>query len=311
MTHGPITKNVTSRALGLLQIRVGNSANNISTITPVLSAANSIGALADTKFNASAEFFMQYSGFPKRLDGTVPLSEEAALEGAYKEITPFNVALARGLNPTASVAAQALHDIVINSDAGTRDATKSIAVSGAGNWAVIDDEWIVVFRDPASSYAAIETGSIYGKKSGHVIDFDDLSAAIEPVDGDGDKLFSIPADFFTGDWIDGDTYVFGTLAGGDSAYADAHEGSIGLGGLVAPVDIRVEGLYTFPNGIYTMTFVFPRAQVSGNLEIAYAAEDEAAPPIVFNAQNASSDNVAGNAVWDNMPLGRIIWSRNA
>jgi hypothetical protein len=30
--------------------------------------------------------------------------------------------------------------------------------------------------------------------------------------------------------------------------------------------------------------------------------------VTFEAQNASSNNAAGNAVWDAMPLGRIVWA---
>lgn len=303
MTHGPITKDATTWALGLIQIRVGPSAANIASIAPVLGASNSIGALSDTKFNCSAEFFKQMSGFPLREDGSIPLSEASALAGNYKEITPFNVALARGLDPTGSIAAAAIEDVAINSTSGTRSSSMSIAVLDGtpADWAVIDEEWTVVFTGATA-------GAIFGKVTGHVHDFSALSSAMAPTDGNSKKYFSIPANFFTGTWAADDTYVFYTIAGGDSTYSNTHSGSIGLGGLVAPVDIRVEGVYTYPNGTNTMTFIYPRAQVEANMELGFNQDSEATPPISFNSKNASSDNTAGNAVWDSMPLGRIVWA---
>ncbi len=301
MTHGPITKNPSAWALGLMQIRVGPSLTNIANIAPALGAVNSIGALSDTKFNASAEFFKQMSGFPLREDGAIPLSETASISGSYKEITPFNVAMARGLDPTASAAASAIEDVAVNTSAGTTSTDPIAVLDGTpADWGVIDDEWTVIF-------ATATTGSIFGKATGHVHDFTDLTA-MEPVDGSSNKYFSIPSAFFTGTWAADDSYVFYTTAGGDDTYSSVHSGSFGLGGLVAPVDIRVEGVYTFPNGINTQTYILPRAQVEANLELGYSSDSEATPPIIFSSKNASSDNAAGNAVWDAMPLGRMIWA---
>ena len=36
-------------------------------------------------------------------------------------------------------------------------------------------------------------------------------------------------------------------------------------------------------------------------------EDSAAVPIVFEAKRADSLTSGGNAIWDNKPLGRILW----
>ncbi len=301
---GPQTKNSTAWALGLMDIRVGACASNITNIAPVLlTSASSLGAMAQTKFAGAVEFFRQMSGFPKREDGVIPLSEEAALEVAFKEMTPFNVALARGLDPTASRTPIAIEDVALVSAAGTRDAAKAIAVTGVTpeDWAAIDEEWIVYFT-------AATAGEIIGKRTGHVHTFANLTSAMEPVDGSSDKLFSIPASFFTGTWAADDTYVFYTMAGGATAYSNAHSGNLGLGAMAAPVDIRVEALYTFPNGTNTLTFVFPRAQAETSMEIDFAEEEEAKPTMRLASKDASSANSSGNAVWDAMPLGRVIWA---
>lgn len=303
MTHGPITKNVSARALGLVQIRVGASFANIANIDPVLTSANSIGALAESKFLSSKEFFEQYSGFPLNLDGIVPLKNVSSLDGAYKELTPFNLALSQGINPLADIAAAVVEDVSLVSPLGTRDAAKAIAVSGSGDWGVIDDEWTVVFTGAAA-------GSIFGRVTGHVHDFVALDAAMEPVASATYKYFSIPASFFTGTWAANDTYVFRTTGAvsGTAAYASAHSGSIGLGNLVAPADLRVEGVYTFPNGTNTITFIFPRAQAVGDLDLAFSESDEAAPAISLKSMYAGSENALGNAVWDSFPQGRIVWA---
>lgn len=301
---GPQTKHSTAWALGLMDIRVGACTSNIANIAPVLlTSDSSLGAMAQTKFAGAVEFFRQMSGFPKKEDGTIPLKEEAALEVAFKEMTPFNVALARGLDPTASRTPISIDDVALVSTAGTRDTTKAIAVTGVTpeDWAAIDEEWIVIFT-------AATAGEIVGKRTGHVHTFANLTSAMEPVDGNSDKLFSIPANFFTGTWAAGDTYVFYTMAGGDSAYSSAHSGNLGLGAMAAPVNVRVEALYTFPNGTNTLTFIFPRAQAETSMEIDFAEEEEAKPTMRLASKDASSANSAGNAVWDTMPLGRIIWA---
>lgn len=88
----------------------------------------------------------------------------------------------------------------------------------------------------------------------------------------------------------------------------AHSGEVVLGGRSSPDYIRMEALYTYPNGTNTMTIIFPRAQVSANVEIDLQAEEAAAVPITFESKNASSDVSGGNAIWDNKPLGHIIFA---
>ena len=303
MVHGPITKTASARALGLIDIRVGASLANIASTSAVLTTAHSIGALKDSKFISTRAFFEQYSGFPKTLDGIIPLSVGAKIEGSYKEITPFNVALSNGLDPSASVTQQVTHDVSLVSTLGTRDATKSITMIDAtpADWANVTDEWTVLFTGATA-------GDIVGKNTGHVHAFVAVSGAMSPVNGSSDKYFTIPADFFTGTWAAGDSYVFYTQAGGASTYAVAHTGSLGLGAMVAPADIRVEGVYTFPNGTNTLTYILPRVQVSGDLDMSYAEEDEIAPMISLNSLYAGSRIAAGHVAWDTMPSGIMVWA---
>lgn len=193
-TTGPTTKDTTTIALGLAQIRIGDSAANLTKQTPVLVAADSIGALANTKFVGNAEFFKLESGYPMLEDAVFPLRESAALECAFKEITPFNIALARGLDPT------------------------------------------------------------------------------------------------------------------DALYENEHTGSIPLGTLTAPVDIRMEAIYTYPDGTNTMNIIFPKAQVAGAIEMDFAPEEPAAVAVSIEAKRADSEVSGGNACWDDKPIGQIIWN---
>ena len=193
-TTGPTTKDTTTIALGLAQVRIGNSADNLTKQTPVLIASDSIGALANTKFVGNAEFFKLESGYPMLEDAVFPLREAAALECAFKEMTPFNIALARGLDPT------------------------------------------------------------------------------------------------------------------DALYENVHTGSIPLGTLVAPVSIRMEAIYTYPDGTNTMNIIFPRAQVAGAIEMDFAPEEPAAVAVSIEAKRADSEVSGGNACWDDKPIGQILWN---
>lgn len=188
---GPVTKDTSTVALGLAQIRVGDSSDNISLIHPQLTASDSIGALANTKFNGEVEFWRLESGFPALEDHVIPLRASASLECAFKEITPYNMALARGIDPT------------------------------------------------------------------------------------------------------------------DGSYATAHSGEVPLGVMTAPEYIRMEARYTFSNGSNYMDIVFPRAQVTGSMEMDLQAEDAVAVPITFEAKRADSEVSGGHALWDDMPLGWI------
>lgn len=188
---GPVTTDTTTVALGLAQIRTGNSSAYIGQRRAILAAAASIGALANTKFIGNVDFFKLESGFPLIEDASFPLRESAALECAFKEVTPANVALSRGLDP--------------------------------------DD------------------------------------------------------------------------------FANAHTGEIPLGTISTPTFIRMEAIYTYPDGTNTMKIIFPRAQVTSSTEIDFATEDVAAVPIVIESKSADDSISGGHKIWNSMPLGMIIW----
>ena len=99
---GPVTKDTTTIALGLAQVRIGASAGNINDIHVALAASDSIGALANTKFMGETDWYKLESGFPLIEDYTTPIREAAALECAFKEVTPANMALAYGFDPNAA-----------------------------------------------------------------------------------------------------------------------------------------------------------------------------------------------------------------
>lgn len=190
---GPVTKDTSTVPLGLAQIRIGASASNIGQINPVLTASDSIGALANTKYVGDAEFWKLESGFPLLEDTVIPLRMAAALECAFKEVTPYNMAMAHGIDPT------------------------------------------------------------------------------------------------------------------DGSYTLVHSGEVPLGVLTTPDYIRMEALYTFPNGSNYMDIIFPRAQVIGTIEVDFQAEDSAAVPVRIEAKRADSEVSGGHAVWDAKPLGRIMF----
>jgi len=190
---GPVTKDTSTVALGLAQIRIGVSATYIAKINPQLTSTESIGALANTKYTGTVDWAVLESGFPLIEDYSVPIRQKAMLECAFKEITPANLALASGINPA-------------------------------------DPEF------------------------------------------------------------------------------ETHSGEIALGSLSAPIYVRMEAHYTFPNATNYMDIVFPRAQVTSNNELDLQAEDFAAAPISIESKNASSDVSGGNALWDDKPLGRIIFT---
>lgn len=192
---GPTTKDTSTVSLGLAQIRVGDSADNITDIHPALTSSDSIGALAETVFNGETDWFRLESGYPLVEDTSLPIREKAMLTAAFKEITPANMALAYGFDP------------------------------------------------------------------------------------------------------------------GDSPYSDmtVHSGEIPLGARVAPSFIRMEAVYTYPNGTNHMYIIAPRAQVLSNVEVPMAAEDAAAVPVTFEFKSSDSGISGGSSVWDDKPLGRFEW----
>lgn len=99
---GPVTINTSAVPLGKAQIRVGSSSTNIAEIQPILTSSDSIGALAQTRFIGNVDWFKQESGFPLMEDTIIPIREAAALECAFEELTPANMALAYGHDPNAA-----------------------------------------------------------------------------------------------------------------------------------------------------------------------------------------------------------------
>jgi hypothetical protein len=228
---------------------------------------------------------------------TIPLRESAALECEFKEISSKNLALARGIDAFADVSATIAEVGSVTTDGTT---TGNVAVDDDGG--AVNDTFTVVF----TSGTAV---AIYGADTGHVGDFADLSSAIAP-DNDGNPYFTIPANFFSGTWLADETYVFRTTAfvAGTSAYADSHAGTINLGSVVTPAYVRMEAVYTYPNGTNTMTIIFPRANAVSSVEIDLQAEDNANVPLTFEAKRADSEISGGNAVWDSATLGKVVFS---
>ena len=188
---GPVTKQPTAIGLGLAQVRVGASSSYIGQSAPMLPASASVGALANTKFVSLVEVYRLLSGYPELEDAVYPLSEIAAMEMAFKELTPANIALARGLQP------------------------------------------------------------------------------------------------------------------GD--YPNDHTGTIKLGAIVAPVDLRVEMIYTYPDKVNTMTFVFPRAQAVASIDMAFSEKEPAAVALRLESKRADNGISGGNVIWNDKALGYILW----
>ena len=100
MGQGPITVNTDSLALGLAQIRIGASATNIANPNAALTSSDSIGSLTKTDYVEERSYWEHESGYPALADHTLPLSCKAKMEVEAEELTPYNIAIARGTDPT-------------------------------------------------------------------------------------------------------------------------------------------------------------------------------------------------------------------
>jgi hypothetical protein len=69
----------------------------------------------------------------------------------------------------------------------------------------------------------------------------------------------------------------------------------------------MEAVYTFPDNQSQMVIIFPRANVVSSMELDLKAEDAAVVPITFEAKRGDSGVTGGNAAWDSMPLGTIVF----
>jgi hypothetical protein len=265
---GPTTKNTSTIPLGLAQIRVGDSASNIASATAVLAASASIGALANTKFAGNVDYWKLESGFPLLEDLSLPIREAASLECAFKELTPYNLALARGIDPLAAQSATVGFVDKVTVGGGNAG---DITVDDTGG--VVSDTWIVTLDD-ATHY------TVFGIDTGVLCAGTVISAQCAP-----------------------ETVAYVA----DGGYSSAHSGTIKLGNLRAPDFIRMEAVYTYPNQTNHMYVIFPRANVTSSTEIDWAAEDTIASPIVFEGKRSDSETVGGNAAWDTMPIGVILF----
>jgi len=290
---GAETQNVETRQIGLADIRIGDSLSNIATVTPVLTKANSVGALASSKVTGTNEFFEFKSGFPVNVDGTIVQSTMAQLECGFLEHKPFTFALANGVNPLADVSAT-----VTTGPSSSTSGTISGVIT-PNDTGGITETWTVVFD-------SLDSGTIYGASEGAVHSFTDLTTVMAPDNG-GNPYFSIPANFFTGTWAADETFTFMTTAfqTGTATYGDDYQGVIDLGVGSVSDFFRVEAVVSFPFGTHIMTYVFPRAQSVGTFELDFQEAGEANLGVIFKSNKASSGVVGGNAVWDSAPLGKI------
>ena len=297
---GPVTKDTSTVALGLAQIRIGNAASNIASTSSVLTSDQSIGALANTKYTGEVSYWKLESGFPLLEDLTLPLRETAMLECAFKEISPKNLAIARGLDPS--------------SGSGTLSVSGMQAVQSTNGDLVMAPGEITL--DP--TYAKLGTYTIEFTSA---TDYELRHSTEGTLTGDGAQTLGTVEDFnFDGANTAvtlGAAFVTGTVAAGDlitfqvvnvsSDFADNHSGEIGLGGIQAPKYVRMEAVYTYPNGTNHMYVIFPRANAVSSAELDMQAEDAMTVPITFEAKRADSEVTGGNVVWDQKPLGVILF----
>jgi len=82
---GPTTNDSSTVKLGLAQIRVLDSATNISDRNVAGIASDSIGTLASTKYTGDTEFYKLESGFPLMTDAYSPLGKVLCLNVASEK----------------------------------------------------------------------------------------------------------------------------------------------------------------------------------------------------------------------------------
>jgi len=299
---GPVTRDSSTVALGLAKVLVGEADANIASITQVLDqTVNSLGALNASNFTSNVEYWKLESGYPLLEDLTIPLREAVSLGCEFKEIKPGNLAIARGIDPAGGDAASWAYQDMTSGAGGVESdpATATIVVFDA---TTISDVWTVVF-DTTTTY------KVFGLQSGHVQTAgaqDGSISADRTFQVSGSDCFTIEANYFDANWVIDDTYHFVTTAQGD--FTNSHSGEIALGNIEAPDYVRVEAIYTYPNGQNHMYIILPRANVTSSVELAFAMEDNANVAVTCEAKRADS-GVTGitTTVWDNMPLGRIYF----
>jgi hypothetical protein len=208
--------------------------------------------------------------------------------------------MARGLDftegATPSVPSSVENQVPTTVSGGT---SGTISSNDAGS---VSDSFTVTFDSPSEV-------TITGSSSGNLGTFSDLSVAISP-DNSGNPYFTIPANFFDGSWLAGETFEFDTVAfvaGSGGSFSDNHTGEIKLGSMKSPAFMRVEAVYTYPNQVNHMYIVFPRANAASSVELEFQQEEGATVPITYESKRADDEVAGGNSVWNDMPLGRIYF----
>lgn len=296
---GPRTKSPQSLAIGLMEVRVGPAAANIGTTTPVLTTDHSLGALSSASYSFNREYYEHMSGFPMIKDLVLPTQETQQIVVEFEELTPKNLAILQGIDPAAAGSAWVGEGYkVVASTSGTYNTADDID----GGTDAEEDTYRVIFLTATTYSVYSDTrGKLVGDQTGEGL----TSAASTFTDGT-DELIVIPSGFFTGTWAADDLFTFYMVKQG---YDSATAGEIKIGALKAPDYIRVEGAYVFPNGVNKMTVIFPKAQARSDAgEIAFATDTNAAVSMTFEATPADSTVTGGNAAWDTMPLGRVVFA---
>jgi len=294
MSQGPIIRDSKNIPIGLMQVRIHKSAPYIAQTGAVLTETHSIGGLAKTDFMNSVEFKEIVSGFPEMRATMIPIKESFNIECAFREFSPLNFALAKGLDPFADVDAT-IAAVESQTAAGTTS-VGPLTVDNLGG--VINEEWMVTFTSAT-------TFKVFGKATGFVGEAANLTTEFSPANAALGDYFAIPANFFTGTWAEDDTFTFRTtaFADGDNAFATPYVGTIGFGAMAAPKFLRVEGIYVFPDQEHAIQLIMPMAQVTSSIAANFSNTDETNTPMTIGANSASSEVVGGNAAWNNYPLG--------
>jgi hypothetical protein len=97
---GPTTKDTSTLALGLAKVSILASASNIANPYSAAVAGDSLGAITKSLLTLDFEFWKHMAGFPQKEDYNICLSKAAKIEADAEELTPFNMALASGIDPT-------------------------------------------------------------------------------------------------------------------------------------------------------------------------------------------------------------------
>lgn len=71
----------------------------VTSTSGTMLSGNHIGSIKDAKVTISREYLKHESGFPVATDLTVPVKEGITIEGKMEEMSPYNLALAFGLDP--------------------------------------------------------------------------------------------------------------------------------------------------------------------------------------------------------------------